>query len=238
MQRLSEAWRYYRGKLGVRDGALALISIGLARATAHRCQLVSYDLVAQPVPEEPLPIGRRGGNITVHRLTEDDPALHAFPRPRPVFRARFQQDAICYGAFRGNEPIGFIWFTLGPYEEDEVRCVYHPFPKDCTAWDFDVYVAPAYRLTGTFARLWNVAYAHMREHGIEWTVSRISSFNATSLSSHRRMGARDVGRLIFLSVGSLQLMIGSISPRISLSYNQASRPCIEVDVRKVNSASE
>jgi len=229
MQRIRGKWQRLRHRLSVRDSVLAMISTSLARATANRCRLFCYCIVAQPVPNKPLPAPKLGSSLTVRQLFEGDPALSAFPRPQAVFKARFQQGAVCYAAFRGDEPAGYIWFTLGPYEEDEVRCVFHTHPKDNTAWDFDVYVAPPFRFTSAFIRLWNTACAHMREHDVQWTMSRISAFNANSIASHRRLGAQDLGRLTFLTLGTLQFMWGAAPLRMHLSMRPASRPRVELD---------
>ena len=71
--------------------------------------------------------------------------------------------------------LGYLWLKLQGYEEDEVRCRYVPVPERGTAWDFDIYVAPPYRMGRTFTRMWIAANDFLRSNGIEWTLSRISS---------------------------------------------------------------
>jgi len=164
----------------------------------------------------------------VRRLLPGDDVLAAFPRPPEVYAARFGQGAICFGALVEGEAAGFIWFTLGAYEEDEVHCTFDPVPHGTTAWDFDVYVAPRYRYTSVFARLWDAAYTHMRASGVDWTMSRISAFNAGSIRAHIRLGAVERGTLDFLCVGPVQLAFGAFHPRLRLSVGERGKPAYRV----------
>lgn len=94
-----------------------------------------------------------------------------------------------------------------------------PEPAGHVAWDFDVYVAHDRRLTRTFALLWDAANAWMRDHGFDWTVSRIDTLNEVSLRSHAAMGARRLGNQTFLRWDQHQISTGiggfhySSSPR-------------------------
>lgn len=230
MRRLRGLWRYYRQALGRSETGLALIAQGLFRLTSGRCRLVRYFVVAQPVPANGLAQLRLGKSLAVRRLSDGDPALNMLPREQPVYRQRFEQGAICYGAFRGEELIGFIWFVLGPYEEDEVLCRFEPCPPGKVAWDFDVYVRPEYRLSRAFVALWDAALKHMADDGVEWTASRISAFNPMSVLAHRRLGARVLGRITFFRCGPLQVMLSSLPPFFWTSWGDRHRPEIPVRV--------
>lgn len=228
MSGISAIRRHIRA-LGWLDGTLLLLKRGLRRLTGGRAGLIKYRLVAQPVPEQPwLPSGR-GRRIEVRASGPEDPALARFPRPAEVFRFRFEQGAHCFVAYRDAEPIGFIWFTVGDYEEDEVRCLFRPRPEGRAAWDFDVYVAPEHRIGPAFLRLWDTANAYLRERGVRWSLSRIDAFNPGSVGAHRRLGAASVGWLVFLTAGPLRLMLGSVRPWCHLGLSRAHRPVVTLD---------
>ncbi|MFV8835537.1 N-acetyltransferase [Aquisalimonas sp. APHAB1-3] len=212
------------------DRALFFVSRVLRRLTRGRVQLYRYYLVAQPVPEDAMLPPGRGRTIEVRRIREGDPVLERFPRPAKVLAARFAQGALCYTAFRSDEVSGFLWFTPGDYEEDEVRCLFRPQPSGACAWDFDVYVAARDRIGPTFARLWDTAYADMRARGIAWTLSRISAFNQGSLASHSRLGARFLESLTFVVAGPAQVMFRGRFPFVYMSVTTARRPVVSVAV--------
>ncbi|HEY8351300.1 MAG TPA: hypothetical protein VIK87_02045, partial [Sphingomonadales bacterium] len=86
-----------------------------------------------------------------------------------------------------------------------------------TAWDFDVYVAPEHRMGRTFARLWAAANEYLRARGVRWSLSRISGYNPASFNSHKRLGARVIGRASFLRIGNWQLMWSNRAPYLHLS---------------------
>ena len=110
--------------------------------------------------------------------------------------------------------------------------VYHPLSSSSTelpptlpsaasaAWDFDVYVAPAYRLSRAFGRLWDAANEELRSEGVRWCHSRISAFNLSSIAVHEKLGARQVGWAGFLCLGGFQLMVSSLKPWVHVSRSE------------------
>jgi len=178
-----------------------------------------YALVAQPLAEKRRLPARRGASIAVRDLDRDDPALAGLPLDGAVLDYRFGQGAVCLGAFKDARVIGCVWFCLGPYDEDEVRCRFVPAPG-VAAWDFDFYLAPEQRGGIAFARLWDAADAYLAARGVRWTMSRISKYNSASLASHARLGARPVGDALFLRLGRWQLTIASLAPYVHLSRSR------------------
>jgi hypothetical protein len=164
----------------------------------------------------------------VYPVSEEDPVVRSFPPPLAVIRSRYKQDAICLVAFEESSLVGYLWLLLGPYEEDEVRCRFIPMPEGKAAWDFDVYVFSRYRLGIGFLRLWDEANRYLRERGIEWTMSRISAFNAVSFASHRKLGARVVGHAVFVVLGPCQLALTTVFPFVHLSVGTRNGPGIRV----------
>lgn len=209
-------------------GTLGYLVYRLCAWTGGWAALHSYLFVAQPVPASTLLSGKRGQSIRVMRLDPVDPILLSLPLGEPVLRYRATQNAICFAAFKGQEIIGCLWICLTPYEEDEVRCRYHPEPAGCASWDFDVFLVPHHRNGLGFARLWDTANNFLREQGVSVSWSRISAFNPTSIASHSRLGARIMSRATFLRLGRCQLMIASATPYFHLSWRQSDIPDIHL----------
>jgi len=78
-----------------------------------------------------------------------------------------RQGAICLGAFKNDELLGYAWILLGTYEEDEVRCFFVPMPEGESAWDFDIYLDPKYRIGFAFPRLWDEVNTYLRSQNSE-----------------------------------------------------------------------
>lgn len=188
----------------------------------------SYLIVAQPVPDRPWLSPGRGHQFTLRPIGPSDPALEEMPLDAETRAFRFEQGARCYGLFKGDTLAAYLWFQFGTYREDEVRCDFEPQPDSITAWDFDVYVRPEFRLGRAFLRLWDLANAELAARGIQYSVSRISAFNLASIRSHRRLGATVIGRADFLTLGRMQVLRSNLSPRFHISLGARSRPRVLV----------
>lgn len=210
-------------QLGAANAAAYLINRALWRLGGF-VRIYRYLLVAQPVRQAPLLTGRRGRSIDVRPVEPGDPALSAKWLTAQVLSYRFGQGSICLGAFQNGAMIGWLWLTLGPYDEDEVRCRFMPRPAGQSAWDYDVFILPEYRTGPAFARLWDAANGYMRDRGIAWSFSRISAFNPASLASHRRLGARHIGTATYLCAGPVQFMVSSLAPYLHLSFGPRAVP--------------
>lgn len=223
-------FRATAGSIGVGNAMLLAVSRALEALFGARVRIVKYYFTAQAVVPPKAPPGYRIGAFRFAWVDADHPLLARCGRPRDVIVARFAQGARCLmAADEAADFAGFLWFVVGPYEEDEVRARFAPTPEGLAAWDFDVSIQPRYRMGRLFGHLWSLASAELADRGVKQTVSRISAFNALSLASHRRLGARIVGEAVFFCVGPLQLMNSSLSPRWHLSWSEAQRPLLEVD---------
>ena len=219
--------------LGLWNTVLFAVSRVLDSATGSRFRLVRYYFVAQPVTllsaSDYSEISRTGP-FTLSWVDADCPDFSQTERPASVLAARFAQGARClmatYGAHK--EFAGFIWFVIGSYDEDEVRARFMPQPVGQTSWDFDVSIAPRFRMSRLFSYLWRAANAEMSSLGVTCSFSRISAFNATSLTSHQRLGGFVMGKATFLCVGKLQLMISTLYPRLHISWCDRQRPEIKL----------
>jgi hypothetical protein len=216
-------------EVGLLDACLYALARVLESLSGRRVRVHKYYLVAQPVSKMPRLAPHRGQMFEVRQVAEFDPLIRQFPRPDWVIPYRFKQGAVCLAATKTGTVVGFLWLTLGPYDEDEVRCRYIPLPSEATAWDFDVYVEPAYRNGIVFGRLWDEANRFLTAHGVEWSLSRISAFNSGSILSHGRMGATRIGAATFLSMGRWQIAASTIAPHFHFSTGPGSFPTYRLD---------
>lgn len=211
-------------ELGVVNALLYLADRLLRALSGGRIRLHKYYFMVQPVAARPWLPSRRGASFEVRRLSPQHPALARFPRPEAAFPYRFGQGAVCLAAFKAETPVGFLWFTVAPYREDEVRCRYVPLPEGQAAWDFDVYIAPEHRTGAAFLRLWDEANRLLGREGVRWSFSRVSAFNPASIASHSRMGAVSTGSAVFLTLGGWQVLLSNVRPYFFLSRHAASMP--------------
>jgi len=221
--------------LGWRDTFLFALSRALDRLFGTRVRLIKYRFVVQPVSAPPGaqridPNARRSGSFALGEAGPDSPLFAQIERPREVIARRFAQGARCLAATVDKDRLaGFLWYVLGPYDEDEVRARFVPGPAGKVAWDFDVSILPRYRMGRLFSYLWEHASSELAAQGVGHSISRISAFNPASIASHRRLGARDVGTASFLCIGRVQLMWASTAPRFHLSWRDGQRPEIRIE---------
>jgi hypothetical protein len=209
----------------------------LRKVSFGRVKLRKYLLVAQPVAAQNMTPPRRGTSIEIHEATPDEVRSTDFGRPHDVIDYRLRHRCRCLTARKGGELLGFQWFTLRHYPEDEVRCLFHLHPGHGCAWDFDVFVDPQARALPVFAKLWDYCNALLRDAEIHTTLSRIDAFNTVSRRAHARLGAREVGWAIFLVIGRAQLAVFSSKPWLHLSLSDRRIPVWPVSslVRRGNS---
>jgi len=232
MRRILASLRATLRSLGWVDGLTYVLAQSLLVVSRGSGRVIKYYLVVQPLqPSTPVP-SRRGGTIKVREIGPDDPLLDDMPQPASTNAYRFRQGARCLVALKGGELAGFMWWVEGPYEEDEVRCLFVPEPVGRSVWDFGVYVSPANRLGPTFFRLWDAASRRLFAKGYRYTCSRISAFNPASLAAHRRLGAQVVGQRLFICLGRLQLSLSRQHPWMHLSVGNNVRPTVKVGPRE------
>ncbi|MCG5517091.1 MULTISPECIES: hypothetical protein [unclassified Ectothiorhodospira] len=215
-------------QLSGRDAAWFLLSEGFWRLSGGRMRVIKYHFLVQPLKAPAGVQTRPRGNLEIREVYEGDPVFGSMGRPSECVRSRFEQGARCLVALKNDELAGFLWWTEGPYKEDEVRCTFEPSPAGVSVWDFDVFVFPKHRLSMTFPRLWQEASRRLSEQGFKYTCSRISAFNPGSLRSHQQMKSKVVGSRVFIGIGSLELSVGRGRPRLSMSRKGSSGPWITI----------
>ena len=217
-------------RIGTVDTCLYVASRVLDACFRGRIRIVKYYFMAQPVAEGSATRGARSGSFVLTFIDGNSPLFAQIERPPEVIAQRFAQGARCLAATTDDATLaGFLWFVVGPYEEDEVRARFDPMPSGRSAWDFDVTILPRYRMGRLFSYLWDRAGSELSSQGVSHTLSRISAFNGPSIASHRRLGARVVGEALFLCLGRLQLMRASVAPRWHLSFRPESRPVLAIE---------
>jgi hypothetical protein len=210
--------------LGARDGSLYFVNSALMLLSWGRIHLHKYYFISQPVRHEPRLSRGRGASIEVREIRDSDPILQEISRPAGVVPHRLSQGAVCLAALKNGRLAGFLWFVIGPYREDLEACRYVPLPEAMASWDFDVYINPEHRNSLVFLRLWDEADRYLAARGVRWSLSRISAFNANSMTAHRRLGASRLGSATFLFIGSLQMSVATVRPRIFLSRHRDQIP--------------
>ena len=213
--------------IGYWNAVLFAASRAVEAVFGDKVRIVKYLITVQPVARTEV----NPGTGTFEIAFTDDAACPLFAeiaRPAETIRTRFAQGARCLMAVSKGKFAGFLWFVVGPYEEDDVRVRFVPAPSGRAAWDFDVMVMPDFRMGRLFSHLWRRASAELCAMGVEHTLSRISAFNASSIAAHRRLGARVVGSTLFFCIGRWQLMQTSFSPRWHLSWRTEQRPVVTV----------
>ena len=206
-------WAALRTRMA-QDGPLVLALRAVAaiasRASRGRLRVVPYHFYAQRVRDasEAAP----GGAFQIEPAGASHDLVHAFPRPAAVIARRFENGARCLVARKGERFVGFLWTQPREYVEDEVRCIYSLQPPDATAWDFDVYVDPQFRLSKAFIRLWDTAHARLRSEGRAWTMSRIHVLNRESIRAHTRLGAVRLASALFVTGRGFQLALFTVRP--------------------------
>lgn len=174
----------------------------------QRAAVRLYDLMEQPVDSSsPLPAAH-AQHVRWQRLGPGSPELELMPVPASVRQARLAQGAHGLAVYLRDKYVGYAWLAFDHHDEDEVRCRFGLEQPQRSAFDFDVYVFPQYRLGRAFAAVWHAVNAYLRERGVERTCSRISRFNVASQRAHAQLGARRVGSALFLQFGALQLAFG------------------------------
>lgn len=228
-QRRIESIRATAAAIGWGNALLYALSRVLSSATGGRARIVKYDFVVQPVEPPPARAATRTGKFTLDWAGNGSPLFGQIARPPAVIASRFAQHARCIAAsVEGGRLAGFLWFVVGPYDEDEVRVRFVPAPEGAAAWDFDVTILPEYRMGRLFAALWARATAELAALGVRYTCSRISAFNAGSLASHRRLGAHKVGSATFVCLGRVEFMASSLGPQYRLTWRDDQRPVLTV----------
>ncbi len=213
-QAIKSAWREF----GVGGGTIYLIDQALLRL-GPSTRLQYYELMVQPIPEEPLIPERFTRSLSYREIVEGDPQVERMPARDDIKAARFANGSLCLGTYKGEELIGYMWFAFERYDEDEVRCIFELNPAREAVFDYDFYLFPKHRMGLGFISMWDGANRFLRERGVRYTYSRLTRFNVASRKAHDHLGWKRLGRAVFLKLWGLELMVSDVRPRVHLSLS-------------------
>jgi hypothetical protein len=202
----------------------------LQRLSGGRAALHVHLFCAQPVGSHAHDAIKDDPSCVTRRVQPDDPLLAGAPRPQHILRSRFAESSTCDLTTVKGEFAGYIWLARGTYVEDEFRCRFVLPAEPASVWDYDVFVVPRFRTGRTLARMWKSVDRQLAAEGVQWSYSRISLFNPTSVRTHERMGARLVARGWFLVLGPLQLAVLTIRPFVNLGMSSSPGPELRLPV--------
>jgi len=177
----------------------------------------------QPITGKPMLPANLAKNLRFAEIVEGDPAVATMPAREDIKESRFRQGARCLGAYRNDELLGYLWFCMQRYEEDEVRCTYELADAQRSVFDFDLVVLPKHRMGIGFMAIWHGANAYLHDRGVRYTFSRLTRFNLASRRAHDHLGWRRVARALFLKMWGLEMMLTSIRPYAGLTWSSSHR---------------
>ena len=204
-----QVWKRVAGifrEFGAIHGVLYAVDQVLRRLSPS-CGVYPYEFYLQPIGDRPLLPPALLKTLSAERLAPGHALLAVVPVPQPVLAARFAHGAQAVVALRNAEPLGYAWWCKGTYQEQEVRCTFEVAASEAAVFDFDVYVLPAHRMGLGFMSVWHVFMEQLRDAGVTHSYSRISAFNLASRRAHARLGARVIGRAVFVRLGPLSLAL-------------------------------
>lgn len=207
-------------QLGLCNGGFYLLDQALRRLTSSRALIQRYYLVTQPVEIKTRLPRRMGARYRVKIIGANDPEVTDLNRPSAVLSSRFEQNSTCIALYEESNLVGFIWFCMDEYFEEEVNCRFRPSPAESVAWDFDIFIEPEHRNGIAFLKLWTAALEYLKSNGVQWSASQISAYLPQSIASHQRLGAVVVGRATFFRLFGLQLTIATLAPFIHIGWGR------------------
>jgi hypothetical protein len=193
------------------------------QALSPHLDLRVYELMVQPIPDAPLLPERFSKGLEIREIRRGAPEVALMPARPDIKESRYDQGAICLGAYRNETLIGYLWLRFGGYEEDEVRCTYLLSPSECSVFDFDLYIFPEHRMGLGFVGIWNGVNKYLRERGIKFTFSRLTRFNLPSRRAHAHLGWKRVANAVFLLAWNVEVMFATVAPFVHVAAGQNSR---------------
>lgn len=218
-------WRKISGpfkEFGLGAGTFYVLG-RILRAISPHLGLYVYELMVQPVTDQPLLPANLAKDLSLVEIGRDHPDIELMPAQGAIKQARFEQGAICLGVYRKSKLIGYIWFCFDTYDEDEVRCTYLLDDAKSSVFDFDLYVLPEYRMGIGFMAVWHGANAYLHGRGVKYTFSRLTRFNLASRRSHAHLGWRLVAHAIFLQAWRIEVMLAGIFPYVTTTWKPSQR---------------
>jgi hypothetical protein len=191
-------------------------------------------ILLQEVAGDSLLKGRTPGSLDVRSLAgqelmaaydrDQDGAFSRPPRDRVRTQRRVERGDICIAASRSGRTVGVLWLTFETFDETEVKALFVVSPAAGMAWDSNLFIVEDARSGLVFVALWDAANQLLREKGYRWSATQTSAFNGASLQAHKRLGARRIGRIVYLLLGSWQVTCSTLRPWFHVSGTSGPGP--------------
>jgi hypothetical protein len=187
-------------------GAIGMASYALAYLCTRARHLAYYRFEIVVVDAKGLPGLPRGYSWRV--LDRQELAAHSIDVDAEAQRARFADGLQCLVTFdRSGALAGVSWMGKRSHEDPQYG-VRYMLPANA-AWDTGLWVPEDKRMTRAFSAVWASIGEWLAAEGLDCTISSIADYNAASIASHRRLGARRLRTITVLRLGSLQLTLGA-----------------------------
>ena len=215
-----------QAELGTLNALIYAADRALRLLSRNRASLSYLHLMAQNVRVDSILPDGRGSSIIVREVTVDDIEQQHWACGRDLAKARVSRGIIGLLAFLRDRCVGYIWISLGNYQDELLPIEFVPAPAGASAWSLDLFIHPDHRRSFAFPRLWAAVFALMRERQLAWMMSGVSATNRLSIASHESLGAVRVGSVAVLVFGRLAVVLQPRKPRLTMAW--ARRPQIIV----------
>lgn len=209
------------GIIGIASYAAAYVATRLRHVRYHRFRIVA--LPAGALPQMP-----RGYSWRL--LSAEELAVHTIDVGPEVQRERFAAGLDCLAVFDSRGALaGVSWLATGCAREPMYGLSFR-LAQGC-AWDTGLWVPPEKRMGRAFAAVWAAIGEWMAGQELRWSLSSIADYNVASILSHRRLGAIDMGTVMVLRIGPVQLTLGA-SPMLRITHSKPDGPLPEFLLRE------
>jgi hypothetical protein len=111
----------------------------------------------------------------------DIQALNRFQERGNEYADRFRKGDIAIVAEWNDEIAGMMWIEIskGHYEEENEYRFHHP---EGSAWTYDGYIAPAYRVKGVWASITDASVHYLRQRSFHTVYCMVKGWNRQSIN--------------------------------------------------------
>ena len=229
VRRLAGPFREFGGSIG-----LLYVIDRMLRLLSPTWGVYPYQFVVQRMPEKPFLPPALSKNLCIERLMPASPWLDKTAVPAQVISDRFARGACGVAVLRKGQLVGYAWWSATGYAEQEVCCTFDLSELARVVFDFDVHVMPEHRMGMGFMAVWHAFAEELRRDGVEHSYSRISRFNSASLRAHARLGARPIGRAVFVRAGLLTMALRAQFPFVRVTLGNSCRLRLRLGMKGVD----
>lgn len=159
--------------------------------------------------------------------------LSAFAPDRvQEFPARWSEGQRCFAAALERKCVGYVWVATGPGRLHGLHYVWALPPH--SAWIFDALIHPL--VLGTYPDLVRFTTARLHQQGFRLMLGQVEYDNRVSRRVHHMLGARRLGWVATLSLGSITLRLYRSGDRVwAFAWGRAPIPLAQFLPQLANS---